>query len=48
MRLLLANGTDPNIKTTQGTTALMAAAGINWIPGQTYSHSEDEYVETVK
>jgi ankyrin repeat protein len=48
MRLLLANGADPNIKTTQGTTALMAASGINWIPGQTYSHSEEEYVEAVK
>lgn len=48
MRLLLASGADPNIATTQGTTALMAAAGINWIPGQTYSHSEAEYVEAVK
>ena len=48
MRLLLASGADPNIKTTQGTTALMAASGINWIPGQTYSHSEEEYVEAVK
>jgi uncharacterized protein len=48
MRLLLANGADPNIATTQGTTALMAASGINWIPAQTYSHSEAEYVEAVK
>ncbi|HLI84530.1 MAG TPA: ankyrin repeat domain-containing protein [Bryobacteraceae bacterium] len=48
MRLLLANGADPNIKTAQGTTALMAASGINWIPGQTFSHSEEEYVEAVK
>ncbi|HEV3333677.1 MAG TPA: ankyrin repeat domain-containing protein [Bryobacteraceae bacterium] len=48
MRLLLASGADPNIATTQGTTALMAAAGINWIPGQTYSHSEAEYVDAVK
>ena len=37
MRLLLDSGADPNIATTQGTTALMAAAGINWIPGQTYT-----------
>jgi uncharacterized protein len=48
MRLLLAHGADPNIQTTQGTTALMAASGINWIPGQTFSHSEDDYVEAVK
>jgi ankyrin repeat protein len=48
MRLLLANGADPNIATTQGTTALMAAAGINWIPGQTYTRSEADYLEAVK
>jgi len=48
MRLLLQGGADPNLATTQGTTALMAAAGINWIPGQTYSHGEAEYVEAVK
>jgi ankyrin repeat protein len=48
MRLLLASGADPNIATTQGTTALMAAAGINWIPAQTYTRSEAEYVEAVK
>jgi ankyrin repeat protein len=48
MRLLLDNGADPNVATTQGTTALMAAAGINWIPGQTYSHSEADYIEAVK
>jgi uncharacterized protein len=48
MRLLLAHGADPNIRTTQGTSALMAASGIDWIPGQTYSHSEEEYVEAVK
>ena len=48
MRLLLEYGANPNLATTQGTTALMAASGINWIPGQTYSHSEDEYVQAVK
>lgn len=48
MRLLLAHGADPNLATTQGSTALMAASGINWIPGQTYSHSEADYVEAVK
>jgi ankyrin repeat protein len=48
MRLLLEHGANPNIATTQGTTALMAASGINWIPGQTYSHTEAEYVDAVK
>jgi uncharacterized protein len=48
MRLLLDSGADPNIATTQGSTALMAAAGINWIPGQTYTRSEADYVEAVK
>jgi ankyrin repeat protein len=48
MRLLLENGADPNIATVQGSTALMAAAGINWIPGQTYTRSEADYVEAVK
>ena len=48
MRLLLAHGADPNIATAQGSTALMAAAGINWIPAQTYTRSEADYVEAVK
>jgi ankyrin repeat protein len=48
MRLLLAHGADPNIATREGTTALMAAAGINWVPGQTYTRSEANYVEAVK
>src|SRR5580658_3376463 len=48
MRLLLESGADPNIATVQGTTALMAASGINWIPGQTYTRSEADYVEAVK
>jgi len=48
MKLLLEHGADPNIPTLAGSTALMAAAGINWIPGQTYSHAEADYVEAVK
>jgi ankyrin repeat protein len=48
MRALLQHSADPNIATVQGSTALMAAAGINWIPLQTYTRSEAEYVEAVK
>jgi uncharacterized protein len=48
MRLLLQHGADPNIATTQGSTALMAAAGINWIPAQTFTRSESDYVAAVK
>lgn len=31
MRLLVARGADPKIKTRNNTTALMAAAGLNWV-----------------
>jgi len=48
MQLLLAHGADPNIATKEGTTALMAAAGINWVPGQTHSRSEANYIAAVK
>jgi ankyrin repeat protein len=48
MRLLLQHGADPNITTTQGSTALMAASGVNWIPAQTFTRSEADYVEAVK
>jgi ankyrin repeat protein len=48
MRLLLQHGADPNIATTQGSTALMAASGINWIPAQTFTRSEADYVAAVK
>jgi ankyrin repeat protein len=48
MKLLLAKGADPNIATFNGTTALMAAAGVNWVIGQTYSESPAMYLEAVK
>jgi uncharacterized protein len=47
MKLLLQYKADAKITTDGGTTSLMAAAGINWIPAQTYMHSEEEYVEAV-
>jgi ankyrin repeat protein len=36
MRILLEAGADPRIPTFEGTTALMAAAGVNWVMAQTY------------
>jgi ankyrin repeat protein len=48
MRLLLKHGADPNITPLAGTTALMAAAGINWVVKQTYSESNDDFLKAVQ
>jgi uncharacterized protein len=48
MRLLLTKGADPKIGTFNGTTTLMAAAGINWVGGQTYSEPKEDFLEAVK
>jgi ankyrin repeat protein len=48
MRLLLEHGADPNIPTLAGTTALMAAAGVNWTVAQTYTVSKEALLEAVK
>jgi uncharacterized protein len=48
MKLLLSKGADPAIPTFNGTTALMAAAGVNWVVGQTYSESPAMWLEAVK
>jgi ankyrin repeat protein len=48
MKLLLSKGADPNIATFNGTTALMTAAGVNWVVGQTFSESPARYLEAVK
>lgn len=48
MRLLLEHGADPNIPTFSNTTALMAAAGVNWSVGQTYTESKEGLMEAVK
>ena len=45
MRLFLEHGADPNIATNEGSTALMAAAGVNWVVAQTFSRSNNEYLE---
>ncbi len=47
MRLLLAKGADPNIPTFSNSTALMAAAGINFAYQQTYTESKEHQMEAV-
>jgi uncharacterized protein len=48
MRLLVAKGGDPNIKSVAGVTALMAAAGVGWVLNQTYVDSKEGLLEAVK
>jgi ankyrin repeat protein len=48
MRLLLEWGADPYVPTFGGTTALMAAAGINWVVDQTYDEGPRALLEAVK
>lgn len=48
MRLLLDYGADPHIPTYEGTTPLMAAAGVNWVVDQTYTESDESLMEAVK
>jgi ankyrin repeat protein len=48
MRLLIAHKADPKIPTFDGTTALMAAAGINWVFNQTYDEGQAHLLEAVK
>jgi len=48
MRLLLKYGADPNITTFGGTTALMAAAGVNWVFFQTFDEGAEKLLEAVK
>jgi ankyrin repeat protein len=48
MRLLLANGADPNIATDAGTTPLMVAAGVNWSVAETFDLGNEALLEAVK
>jgi uncharacterized protein len=48
MKLLLEKGADPNIPTSAGTTALMAAAGINWVVAQTFTEDLATQLDAVK
>jgi ankyrin repeat protein len=47
MKLLVQRGADPNIPTLAGTTPLMAAAGVNWTVGQTFTESPQALVAAV-
>ena len=47
MRVLLAHKADPKIPTYDGTTALMAAAGINWVFNQTFDEGQPHLLEAV-
>jgi ankyrin repeat protein len=48
MKLLLEHDADPFINTYQGTSALMAAAGINWVYYQTYTEGPEQLLAAVK
>lgn len=48
MMLLLEKGADPNISTASGTTALMAAAGVNWVVAQTFTEDLPTQLEAVQ
>jgi uncharacterized protein len=48
MKLLLQKGADPTITTFNGTSALMVAAGVDWVPAQTYSESPAMWMDAVK
>jgi uncharacterized protein len=48
MKLLLEKGADPNIHTYEGTSPLMAAAGVNWVVAQTWTEGPEQLLEAVR
>ncbi len=48
MKVLLAAGADPKIRTAHDVTALNVAAGIAWVEGVTFEWSREKNVEAVK
>jgi len=47
MRLLAANGADPDLTSRNGSTPLMVAAGMGWMENETLA-TEKDYLEAVK
>ena len=48
MKLLLARGADPKIKTSYNVTALSVAAGIGWVEGVTFEWSPEQNLQAIK
>jgi ankyrin repeat protein len=48
LQMLLTYGADPHIPTFEGTTALMAAAGVNWVVAQTWTEAPAKLLEAVR
>ncbi len=48
MKVLLAAGADPKIRTAHDVTALNVASGIAWVEGVTFEWSKEKNVEAVK
>ena len=48
IKLLVEHGADANITSANGTTPLMAAAGINWTVAQTFDEGPEALLEAVK
>jgi len=48
MKMLLARGADPKIKTSYNVTALSVAAGIGWVEGVTFEWSPEQNLEAIK
>jgi ankyrin repeat protein len=48
LKLLMAYGADPSLKTTHGATPLMAAAGVGWTDGFSKEYSEDETLAVMR
>jgi ankyrin repeat protein len=48
MKLLLEHGADPKITTFHGTSALMAAAGVNWVVAQSWTEGPEQLLQAVK